>query len=717
MRLNSAHFTNFKLLKDVSLKFSKDSKRPLTVIRAENGSGKTSILHALRWAMYGEAGIPQDMRLTSTATPTGDAVPVQVRVEFTTTDPYSGEEARYRLIRTCYETPGQADSFNRTADRLRLLRQTDRGEEEIEEGKEGEIAALLPYSLADVFFTNGDDVQRFIAGGTLVERLRQEAVHNAIRQLLGLDNVEAAESRLAAVARKTRRELTSMGGEDLKKAQEELDKLTSGIEQMRRNRAKTDDRIVAIDHQIREDEKEFDRIKGIGDLDAIQDRIHSIKQDINHLEQQENDIRREIKALFSSEAISRAFMEDKLDDGLNVLEALATRNVIPGHSVEVLLDRLELGVCICGAELCDGEPGYIHVSELIREQREITPKIQRLTTLWHVARNSKVAAQSAAGSGGSAVDRAAVLLERFSKCRDLQRRKNEDLRTEEEKRSRIDVERIQILAQRIESSRWKKSELHSVIGELTGRLNELEEQKRQCNERVEEAERQADLNIRLSRRSSVAQDLLSVASGTLARLKSIYIRRVSDRMNNLFLEIVGGDRSSDGNVFTGVSISDVNHDIVIHSLKGRTLNVDTELNGASQRALTLSLIWALMEVAEREAPRIIDSPLGMTSGAVKQRMVEILSKPSRVAELRFQVVLFMTRSEIRDIESIISERAGVITTLTCSKDFPKDLVNDWSDGTPTVGMCECNHLQICPTCERRQDVKLNRFTRRKVVLA
>ena len=61
---------------------------------------------------------------------------------------------------------------------------------------------------------------------------------------------------------------------------------------------------------------------------------------------------------------------------------------------------------------------------------------------------------------------------------------------------------------------------------------------------------------------------------------------------------------------------------------GRTLDVVNGVNGASKRALTLSLIWALMEVAEKEAPRIIDTPLGMTSGAVKHRMVELLTSPS-----------------------------------------------------------------------------------------
>ena len=143
MRLESVHITNFRHRDDVSLEFSTDPDKPMTVVRAENGSGKTSILYALRWAMYGEPGIPAGMRLTSTARPDHRPVQVQVRVGFTTTDPFSGAEARYRLSRTCEETPGEGNQYTRSPSRLRLLRRTDRGEEDIEEGKEGLISAYL----------------------------------------------------------------------------------------------------------------------------------------------------------------------------------------------------------------------------------------------------------------------------------------------------------------------------------------------------------------------------------------------------------------------------------------------------------------------------------------------------------------------------------------------------------------------------------------------
>ena len=183
-------------------------------------------------------------------------------------------------------------------------------------------------------------------------------------------------------------------------------------------------------------------------------------------------------------------------------------------------------------------------------------------------------------------------------------------------------------------------------------------------------------------------------------------------MDQLFLEIVGADPTADSSLFSGVNIVSGSYDVVVHAQEGRTLDVVTDLNGASKRALTLSLIWALMEVAEKEAPRIIDTPLGMTSGAVKHRMVELLTSPIDGTGLPYQVVLFMTRSEIRDIEQLVQERAGVITTLTCSKDYPVDLVNDWGSSYPVVRTCPCDHTQICQLCERRNDQ--GRFRYREV---
>ena len=702
MKLASAHINNFKLLKSVDLAFSIDEARPLTVIRAENGSGKTSILYALRWAMYGTKGVPTGMRLTAAKSPPGRPVTVQVRVEFTTTEPYTGEEVRYRLIRSCEETPGQGDSYERTTGKLRLLRRTPAGEEDIEHGKEGLIHNLLPRNLADVFFTNGDDVQRFITSGQRPDRERQAAVHNAIRQLLGLNNVEEAKKTLSTISRSLKRNLANEGGEKLLAATDAHDDLEDSIAAKERDRDNIHRRIEAVDAQIRKDERDLDSIRGIGDLEAIQTRIKGLREDLEELDDRQNEIRGQMKSLLRSEKLSWRLLGARLQQGVDILDELVDRKVIPGVAIEVLADRLELGICICGEELEHGSDRYAHVEHLVEQQRLDGSEQQRLSKLWHIARQSSRVHQEAVRARNSFEDIAGGLRQQYTGCIDIRRRKKQDLDAEEEKRKQIDAERIQILNDRIKSNRNKQSNYDRQYGEVEGQLRSLEEALGYAKDNLRTAEKEAKLNEATRLRSAVAEDLQTLASGALSTLKSVYVERVSARMNDLFLDIVGADPDSEAAVFTKVTINN-RFDIVIHTQDGKTLDADYELNGASQRALTLSLIWALMQVAGREAPRIIDTPLGMTSGMVRQRTVEILTTPVENVDVPYQVVLLMTRSEIRDIEELLDERAGVVSTLSCSKDYPRDLLNEWGEDAPTVRTCACDHRQVCSICERRND--------------
>ena len=90
MKLLRAKFQNFRLLKDLELEFSSDIDKNLTVIRAANESGKTTILHALQWALYGDDALPgrgEGFRLHPIDWDTNDSrpVPITATVEFEVT--------------------------------------------------------------------------------------------------------------------------------------------------------------------------------------------------------------------------------------------------------------------------------------------------------------------------------------------------------------------------------------------------------------------------------------------------------------------------------------------------------------------------------------------------------------------------------------------------------------------------------------------------------
>ena len=163
------------------------------------------------------------------------------------------------------------------------------------------------------------------------ETERQEAVHKAIRHLLELEDVEIAEKHLNFVSRKMKRALAKAGGEKLISVQKELEQSEELIAESKRNLSKVSQRISEVDLQIRLDERELDKIKGVGDLDAIQARIHELEEDIKQLIADTNRVRREIREYLRSEDISKSFFEDRIWAGFDILQDLADRNVYTGN--------------------------------------------------------------------------------------------------------------------------------------------------------------------------------------------------------------------------------------------------------------------------------------------------------------------------------------------------------------------------------------------------
>jgi hypothetical protein len=358
-----------------------------------------------------------------------------------------------------------------------------------------------------------------------------------------------------------------------------------------------------------------------------------------------------------SEGLSWALIKDSLSKGLGVLQELADRHVIPGTSVEVLRDRLDLGICICGEHLEDGSQRRSAVERLLQEQLKVDPSRQRLTAVLHGSRLLYEQQEQRAVDGTEWTDLLSDVESTRSSIEKQVRNQTDALKECEEALRRLEDVDIDRLLDALARDRVKRDEF---VGELRAtelKLAECQQELDQLEERYQAAKAQVKVSADLQDRVDVADDLLRLVQRTLETLEGEYLSRASMRMNDLFMKIAGSTPEVSRAVFNEVRISP-SYDIeVLSGGYGRTLDPDFEINGASKRALTLSFIWSLMEVADVSAPRIIDTPLGMTSGGVKRRFVDLLTEPS---EHEFQVVLLMTRSEIAGDESLIEERAGVV---------------------------------------------------------
>ncbi len=700
MKLVAARIRNFKLLRSIDLQFGTDKAKPLTVIRAENGSGKTSFLQALRWALYGNDVLDDPLvRLSPADWPDRDPCIVSVEVDFihTTASSIQGvtmvAETSYMLKRQVEERP-EGDQPNRGHDRVNLYQKTPAGSEAIP-AAEARLGQMLPKEMVDIFFTDGDAAMTFISP-QLSNNAKRDRVKDAIRSLLGLDLLERIAKRIAtaqsAVNRRISRDTTS---HQLSKVTDEIEEITKKRDQLKSSVTTLNLQIEDIDRKITHVSRELTRVLEAGSYEHLAHQRENYRSQRKDALNEEEQLKFRHQALFNKESITWALSGPFLIKGYEVLQRLHERGIIPSAAVPVLEERIDIEKCICGAALSPGSSARARVKALIYEQRENDDHINYLSSLYYQAKGD--------------VDKwqGHQTQQWIEECVALQRQRiavkkridnaNLELKSVEAKLDNIDSDEIEAkrgFEKTLQSSRLAKNgerdRAQISLDEKIKRLKQLHSEQRKLS--------RADQRMAALNAEKIAlEDLERVVAGTLEDMHNTYLRAVSNRMNELFLTMVGADPDQNA-IFQGTEINDT-YSIIVRTADNRTLNPDYEVNGAAQRALTFAFIWALTEVSRVVAPRVIDTPLGMMSGNVKRRVLDIVSRAAG-HDVDRQVVLFLTQSEISHTEDILDTQTGATVTLTKTDDYPADLVNDPNATRSEVRLCKCNHRQCCNRCQR-----------------
>lgn len=701
MKLISAHIRNFKLLRDLELKFSVDPDKPLTVIRAENGSGKTSTLQALRWAMYGNKVMEDPyVRLSPANWPDGQECSVLVTLDFLHTSVSYNQgrtitsQREFTLKREVEECP-EGDRPNRTADRVTIYEKTEQGAV-AQLGGDSYLGTMLPKTMIDVFFTDGDSAMTFIST-RLPERTKQDKVKKAIKSLLGIEILESVDKRIVNTERKINRDIRKLT------ASSQLAEVVNKIEDQQEKKNKLDANINELNISIEElrsrretvDQK-YTRALELGNHEELAHRKEQLAKDLEVVQKEEEDGKKAHQNLFCNPSLGWGLVGHAMRGGYEILQDLHSRGVIPKAAVPVLQERLELKQCICGADLIEGTEAHSHITELINEQRNNDTNSDQLASLYYSTQSELKRVDTA----NSWDEDAREIRERRLTLKQRMDSIHEQKKDLEEKLNQIGVDgdgiaqlrdQMRMYGENLGSKQEEKNRAEIELIEIQKKLEQLEREK---NELVRQEKR---LN-RFKYQKTAIEDLGKIVRGTLDEMNHQYVHRVSQRMNDLFLHMVGADPEQ-SSMFQRTEITP-EYSIVVHAKDGRTLNLDSEVNGASQRALTFAFIWALTEISQVVAPRVIDTPLGMMSGSVKKRVLDIVSQSGGKEEIDRQVILFLTMSEIAQTEDLLDDRVGASMTLTKTDDHPIDLVHDPMATESEVRMCECNHRQCCRQCQR-----------------
>jgi len=215
-----------------SIQIAADSDRNITVLYGANGSGKTSLLNAFSWVLYGKFSPDFEMsqRLINERAwdeaDTGDKVCTRVSIEFT------HEGRKYIAERTAREEKNDSNSLEDAVALPPTLECTDDdGEHYKIENPFDFMDQLLPERLHRFFFFNGERIE------DLAKETAYKEIQDAVKSVLGLEVVERSIRHLnGKVRQQLNQEWEQEGTEELAKVQQAMREKVSAIDNKNKER-------------------------------------------------------------------------------------------------------------------------------------------------------------------------------------------------------------------------------------------------------------------------------------------------------------------------------------------------------------------------------------------------------------------------------------------------------------------------------------------------
>lgn len=704
MKLISAKISNFRLLKSLELDFSTDHEKKLTVIRAANETGKTTCLNALLWCLYGSKALPKRGHYSlfpsdekGSLTKVEISVEIDFEVELVESTQRGGSsvtKSKYKLERSCHEYSELTNGQYRDHENHKLWKLGANGVERVSDALvKSIIEATLPESLRNVYFTDGDSAMSFIEAAASQGQKRQR-VESAIQSLLGLTILDSTIKHLGLVANRFSQEIDNT---DYAKEIEDInDKIASyddDIEEWTEELASSREQIKDLSDQLRQVDARREELLKLGNKASLVERKNKAQKIIEDQQKNEKVCYKRLAQLAYGELATKALLSKQLSNAQAKLNGLNKSKQLPKVNIPILEELLERTNCFCGSEL-DGV-----TSKGISRREEIQKSIEnsRQSDFIQEAASSlfyAIRSIDSSSASQSWIDNFSSQFEELQHCSNTISKTEDDLRDIETEIKALDDSQLQELTQhkskleesyRIELSKSAKRE--SQIEDIQARKTDAEYSLSRLRAKLGKTNNSA-LTWDLTK------EVREVFSLIVERLKKDELKKVSTEMNRIFLGMIGQGESNDRSLIHRAELTE-EFDIVVYGPNDHLLNPDQDLNGASRRAITLSFILALTKVSEVEAPNIIDTPLGMMSGYVKQSVLANIVKEGS------QPILFLTHDEIKGVEELLDRYAGRVFTLTNPAHFPTMLANKPLNNVVSVIRCECDHHSSCPTCERK----------------
>jgi len=630
MKFKSIEIENFGPYFGVNqMNLETNSHSPIILIHGENERGKTSLLHAFRWCLYGRTKDHSNRFINEFNFANWDAAESEVDFTTSVTLVIITENNEITLTRSFQVSKINKFGENRKSEtKVECLAKN--GNAYASEDIPILINDLLPEDISEFFLFDGESLRDFEEKLSTDSLITTEFVKDSIEKALGLPALTLIIDNLGTLRNSVNKEL-----KDYLKQKGLSENLLREISQIESNISIKQKNISDLNYQIEISNKRIKELKPIIDANATlkekYEQRNSLSESIEKSMSDNNIYLSEISQMVNKFWLPAHTLISRAKDDIESEIDGITKNMFDisdeNYRRTVILKTLESNSC----EFCHQKLTVEQVSKLKNELIELDKTV---------------------GNDKSLKSRYQTLSARKDNFKHFV-----DVKSDIE---RIKTKDKEILSNkvRIESWRSELKRLDDILSKITydssmeneyqkelGLLEKSREEIPLVNKQMEEEKLTlSSLNSQLKKSPSNDSPIQQKIE-LIDLLNSIFSDSITAFREKMRLEI----EKSATKIFKDLTSEKqydrlkINDSYFLQIFDDNNRAVSTRSQGAEQ-LVTISLIGALIECSVREAPVIMDTPLGRLDTTHGSNILKW------IPEMSSQVMLFVTSREFREKE-------------------------------------------------------------------
>jgi len=630
------------------IELSVDLKRPVTVIHGVSGRGKTTLLNALHWCIYGKEkidfkqkkstseGLVHSYVIDSLQSGQEEEMFVRIIMEDEKGDiQYEIERGINVKKLSSEETEDWNDvikakipkSINATINLKFAYRDPDTDELKrisSEENSKDRLEAIFPEILSSYVLFDAELLKQFESQNEDV------LIQKGIETITGLPIVLSAIENIHKENTKVIKDNTS-GKLEFQNLVNEIERLENAIESLEKENK-------ACSQDINKKEIEIEGITKFlinhddEAISKIETQKAGLESDINTLKNTIEDTKKQMKVTVFDK-LSKYFLRDSFIETGNKFEDYRKKGLIPSNfTKEALQGLLDEKECVCGRPLSEGEPTEI---------KKITETLNRVFEAAISSEIGKVRDSLNDYVNDTDENSSKELKKYYVNLETVLAEARTNRSSKKSELSKLESDSDKDIQDKVVAEKQKRNQLHKEADRLKATISRnqqrLDTYRPKFQEKSKELEKEKKEKVKdtIARNkialSDYAEDILQQAS---EQLLGEFKSDVESATQEYFL-----NTAPQRDEFSGVKIDDENFTISALRKSGR----EKAISQGQAHCLGLSYIAAIRKVTRRNYFMMIDSPFHNISQ--ESKLLVCVELPTKMDTT--QVTLFTTDSEYR----------------------------------------------------------------------